>query len=313
MTKLAYIVSPSFSGSTLLTFLLAGHSEIATVGELKGQALGDVEKYNCSCGARIRTCPFWTELRRRLDKSGVRFSLDDFGTHFRVHDKPALDRVMRARVRGRLLETVRRAALSMIPGGASMVRRTVRQNKRIIEAVTTMRGGSAFVDGSKDPVRAAYFQRSGLFDMYLIRMIRDGRGTSCSYMNHHGMDIAAAATEWKKTYEESQQLYSRFEEGRRLTIRYEDLCYDPSAEVFRITDMLGLERQTMVADFRSVDQHIVGNAMRLASSSQIRLDEKWRERLSDTDLSTFDRVAGSLNRRLGYQDRAQRSHAVAIH
>ena len=310
MTRLAYIVSSSFSGSTLLTFLLAGHSDIATVGELKGQALGDVDNYDCSCGVRIRTCPFWIELQQRLTKRNVRFSLDEFGTHFRIRHRPMLDRVVRARVRGHLFEAVRNAMLAVWPGASSFVRDTVQRNAQIIDTITSMRSARVFLDGSKDPVRAAYFRRSGLFDMYLIRMVRDGRGNSCSYMKHHGMDMSAAATEWRKTYEESQRLYDRFNADHRLNIRYEDLCDDPSGTVNRVTDMLGLDRQPMVADFRSVDQHIVGNAMRLASSSQIRVDQKWRDALTPADIETFERVAGSLNRRLGYQDQDLQSHAV---
>lgn len=310
MTRLAYIVSSSFSGSTLLTFLLAGHSDIATVGELKGQALGDVDKYDCSCGVRIRTCPFWCELQKRLCDRGVQFSLDDFGTHFRVRHLPALDRVMRARVRGRCLEAVRRAVLAAWPAAAAFVRDTVSRNAQIIQTIMAMRSAPVFLDGSKDPVRAEYLRRSGLFDMTLIRMVRDGRGNSCSYMKHHGLDMTAAATEWRETYRESQRLYDQFENDRRLTIRYEDLCDDPAATVHRVTDMLGLERQPIVADFRSVDQHIVGNAMRLASSSQIHLDQKWRDALTGDDLNAFERVAGALNRRLGYQDQQPQSHAV---
>ena len=42
MTDLVYILSPSYSGSTLLTFLLNTHPEIATIGELKAQALGNL-------------------------------------------------------------------------------------------------------------------------------------------------------------------------------------------------------------------------------------------------------------------------------
>ena len=54
MTDLIYIMSPSFSGSTLLTFLMGAHPSVATVGELKATSLGDIDEYDCSCGSRIR-------------------------------------------------------------------------------------------------------------------------------------------------------------------------------------------------------------------------------------------------------------------
>ena len=43
--------------------------------------------------------------------------------------------------------------------------------------------------------------------------------------------------------------------------------------------------------------------MRLKSTSEIRLDEKWRKTLSPEDLAVFDRVAGPMNRKYGYDER----------
>ena len=61
MKDFIYITSASFSGSTLLTFLLNTHPEIATIGEMKGDSM-DVERYRCSCGDPIGRCPFWQRL-----------------------------------------------------------------------------------------------------------------------------------------------------------------------------------------------------------------------------------------------------------
>src|SRR5687768_14901048 len=101
MTRLLYITSSSFSGSTLLTFLLAAHPRIATVGELKATSRGDVDKYRCSCGAFIRSCPYWRSLGEELGRRGVPFDVEDFGTHFRFKEAGTLaDRILAAEVRG---------------------------------------------------------------------------------------------------------------------------------------------------------------------------------------------------------------------
>jgi hypothetical protein len=55
-----------------------------------------------------------------------------------------------------------------------------------------------------------------------------------------------------------------------------------------------------VREFRSVEPHVVGNGMRLDSSSEIRLDDRWRNVLQAADLSAFDAVAGPMNRAYGY-------------
>ena len=59
---LLYILAPSFSGSTLLTYLLAQHPRVATVGELKATRMGSIDEYRCSCGEPMRTCEFWQAL-----------------------------------------------------------------------------------------------------------------------------------------------------------------------------------------------------------------------------------------------------------
>jgi hypothetical protein len=41
--------------------------------------------------------------------------------------------------------------------------------------------------------------------------------------------------------------------------------------------------------------------MRLDSTREIRLDERWKTALGAEDLAVFDRVAGDYNRRLGYR------------
>ena len=79
---LVYILAPSYTGSTLLTFLLAQHKGIATIGELKATARGDLETYRCSCGSLMRECHFWEKVTDRMQKADVSFTLDDFGTHF---------------------------------------------------------------------------------------------------------------------------------------------------------------------------------------------------------------------------------------
>jgi hypothetical protein len=46
---------------------------------------------------------------------------------------------------------------------------------------------------------------------------------------------------------------------------------------------------------------MIGNGMRLDSTPEIKLDERWREVLSPSDLEIFDPIAGRLNRQLGYE------------
>ncbi len=46
---------------------------------------------------------------------------------------------------------------------------------------------------------------------------------------------------------------------------------------------------------------VFGNSMRLESQQEVRLDDRWKTELNRDDLSTFERVAGTINRKLGYE------------
>ena len=85
-----------------------------------------------------------------------------------------------------------------------------------------------------------------------------------------------------------------------IKVRYEDLCKDTENILGRLFRFLSLDPDKRVHDFRSVENHVVGNGMRLDTTSEIRLDERWRENLKDQDLRIFNDVAGEMNRRYGY-------------
>ena len=53
--RFLYVVGTSFTGSTLLSFLLNLHPQIVSVGEMTGpfRGVADRQAYPCSCGAAL--------------------------------------------------------------------------------------------------------------------------------------------------------------------------------------------------------------------------------------------------------------------
>ena len=115
MTKLAYILAASHSGSTLLAMLLGSHHETRTVGELKlsPRAIGDIDQYRCSCGEFIRKCPFWNDVRARMARRGFDFDIANAGTSYSGIETPYAGRLLRPLHRGRMLEAIRDMGLSL--------------------------------------------------------------------------------------------------------------------------------------------------------------------------------------------------------
>lgn len=300
MDKWAYILAPSYSGSTLLTFLLAAHPEVATIGELKASAMGDIERYDCSCGMRIRSCPFWENVRRQMDRRGASFDLANFGTQFRTEGHPLANRILTTRLRSPMFECMRGIATRVHPGVRRVVARALERNRMLSEVILDLQSGTVFLDGSKDPIRLKYMHDSGLWDIKVIYLVRDGRGATNSYMKHYGASMRVAALEWRRTHAAIERLRARLPEGSWVKIRYEDLCRDVDRTLGKVFAHLCVESDAASREWLAVENHILGNSMRLGSRSEIRLDEKWKAELSNTDIETFDRLAGDMNRKYGY-------------
>ncbi len=297
---LLYILAPSYSGSTLLTYLLAQHSAISTIGELKATSMGDIDKYQCSCGELIRECGFWNDVKRKADDSGIEFSVDEFKTVYRGKTRP-VHKVVHALVRNRWFERVRSLLLGVFPESLSRLRETSRQNFVLSQIVCELQEGPIFMDGSKDSTRLLHMMRSDLWDVKVIYLQRDGRGVVNSYLKHDNIDEQGAVHYWIKAMRELQNMRARLQDEMVFDLHYEELCKNPRETLAAIAKWLGVdESELQQMDFRSNENHILGNGMRLGNVGEIRFDESWREKLSEDALTYFAEHAADINKNIGY-------------
>jgi hypothetical protein len=297
--RLAYIMGPNYSGSTLLTLLLADHPDIATVGELKATSMGDITSYNCSCGELLTACSFWNEVKQLLLKKGQNFTFNDFKTHFRDKNHPFTDRLLRAALRGSFFEAIRDIGFMLSPAARKTKQEIIEQNKELIEILCTLQQAKIFLDDSKEPVRLKFLLTADLWDIRAIHLIRDGRGVTNSYMRHNKASMVKAAQEWTHTQQECDRMSKLLGSRRCLTVHYEDLCQEPAKTLTTIYQFLELQPELSTSSTRT--KHIMGNQMRLGSLQDIRIDEKWKQALSHEDLQTFTATAGELNHIHGYR------------
>ena len=299
MPDLLYILSPSYSGSTLLTFMLAAHPAIATIGELKASAIRNVETYRCSCGELIARCGFWRQVERRMRTQNAVFSFQDFGTHFRRGSKH-FKWLVSVEARHPALAPLASLALRALPDYREQLDTTLEQNRRLIRAITSIQGGRVFLDGSKDPERLGQFLKPFAGKFNVVRLLRDGRGIANSYMKHYQAPMDTAAREVVRTDLACDRVLGRVPAANALTIRYEDLCRDPLETLRSIFGLAGIDPEPPARRSSARDFHILGNSMRLEFGKPIALDEKWRKELSTADLAAFERIAGERNRSYGY-------------
>jgi hypothetical protein len=321
--RLAYLLAASHSGSTLLTMLLGAQPGACTAGELKATSLGDPNAYRCSCRQLIRECEFWKQVSAAMERRGIaQFDITHAGTN--IFDAPATlsRRLLCPLYRRGPLETARDLALSLTPGWRSHLQETSQRNLALIESLLEVTGAEIVIDSSKVALRLKYLLQIPELDIRVIRVIRDGRAVSLTYMDDWNFadsadpalrgggtgtkrpsprqDMAEAAHEWKRSNEAADALVASLPRSQWVEVRYEELCADPGATLRRLAPFLGLDPDQTLLDFRSRQQHVIGNGMRMDTTSEIKLDERWRQHLTGEDLRVFNEVAGKLNRKYGY-------------
>jgi len=322
MPKLAYLLAASHSGSTLLAMLLGAQPGACTAGELKATSLGEAASYRCSCRERILDCCFWQQVGGAVATRGFpAFDITRAGTNIFEIESPYIRRLLAPLYRGRTLETMRDLALSFSQKWKAHLTDCNRRNLALIESLLDANQASVLIDSSKTALRLKYLLAIPDLDLRVIRVIRDGRAVALTYTDDWNFadsqdpamrgggtgtrrppfgSMRAAADTWKRSNESCDALIHRLPATQWTEVRYEDLCSDPEGTLKRLGSFLDLDPTQVRLDFRAVTQHVIGNGMRMDSSSKIRLDERWKSNLSKDDLRVFDAVVGNLNRHYGY-------------
>jgi hypothetical protein len=293
------------------------------VGELKATSLGDPTLYRCSCKQPIAHCDFWKTVGRAMAQRGCpEFDITRAGTSIYEVESYYVRRLLAPLCRGRFTELLRDCALNLSSAWRSHLREKSRRNLALVDSILAVTGADIVVDSSKLALRLKYLLRISSLNIKVIRVTRDGRAVALTYMNEwrfaDAMDpalrgggsgtprppprrsMAEAATEWKRSNEAADCLTAQLSRSQWTAVRYEELCEAPAATLKRLVSFLGLDPTNLTLDFRATQQHVIGNGMRLDSSSKVRLDERWKSHLSENDLQVFDKVAGNLNRKYGY-------------
>jgi hypothetical protein len=307
-TNLGYILAVSYSGSTLLAMLLGSHPEAVTVGEMRAPAVGEPDTYLCSCGEPIKKCRFWRDVTERMAKRGIP-GFDITEARISIHDSKNkyVRRLLDPMPRGPLLEAARTVALSVSPAWPPHLRDIHLRNGALVGVLREITGAKVVIDSSKIALHLKYLLKSPELRIKVIHLVRDGRAVTMSMLGHgfkrdsRRESVAAAALSWRRNNEAAERVVAGLPASQWVPLQYEELCRQPEQTLRDLCKFLGLDPAQVVLDFRSRQQHVLGNDMRLKSGSDIRLDERWRTGLSPEDLGVFAEVAGETNRKYGYQ------------
>jgi len=301
MTKLAFIMAASHSGSTLLAMLLGSHPQATTIGATASTPHRKDPDYRCSCGSRAQACPFWLNVIDQMAHRGFNVSVTDFGTRFEYPENRFINRVLHAEYRGLVLETVRDTVLRLSPGWRRQFRAIAERNVALLETVTKVTNSQILADTSKNPHRLKFLLRIPELEVKVIHLVRDGRGVAHTYVHDNGWSVEKSAVEWRRGILAAEKLLARLDPSRWKQVRYEDICSNPQAELEKLCVFLNLDPLQTNTDFRSAGLHVFGNKMRLSSERAINLDDKWRTEFTDSQRSTIEHLAGEQLTKYGYR------------
>jgi hypothetical protein len=306
-TNFAYILSSSYSGSTLLAMLLGAQPDACTVGEIRAP-IGETAAYRCSCGTPMKGCGFWRSVGAAMSARGFPdFDIADATLSIFTAEQAYIRRLLAPLARRRFLEAVRDVALGLHPAWKTHLGAVRARNVALAEVLRELTRARLVVDSSKEALQLKYLLGVPDLRIKAIHLVRDGRAVALSMIGHglradtRARTVDLAARSWSRRNESAADLLAGLPESQWIRIRYEDLCARPEAVLRQVCEFLEIDGRHPVLDFRSRQQHVLGNDMRLKSTSEIRLDERWRTQLSREDLDVFERSAGQMNRQYGYE------------
>ena len=304
--KLIYISSSQFSGTTLLSFLLNTHSQVATIGHTTGWRYAADDDFRCSCGERIRTCPLFREVALAFSAHGLPFDPTDFGTAFRLSSIERLNQLLTGPIpgfRSTVFERLRDSIVERFPAARDRLRQQEEANRVLMSTVLEHSAANVYVDNSHSPYRLLRLARNVADEIFPIHLIRDPRGVALSMVTNSGFSIDGAIRSWLRHQQNIVRIYSSLD--RSLMVQYEALCNSPNEILADVHHWAGLPAEPFAGNFKSTEHHILGNRMRNVSSN-IRLDERWR---NDLDASSRLKIERYLKR---YCDRQPDSPLVRV-
>lgn len=297
------IETTPFSGATLLSTLLGTHPSIATVAEMSGLIEGvNSDEYLCSCGQKIKECDFWQSIKKGMFERGFEFDVSHFDTQFISGRSSLLMRLREGSARNKLIDSIRDSILFSLPTQARYFQSMSDRNEAFIETVLDITGKQAFVDSSKDRLRPKALRRfSSSLDVRIIHLVRDVRGVIASQLRRDkNVTVRQAARAWRQRHRRIELTLESWPQDKHTLVRYEDLCKSTDAILKLLYGFFEVDLNHKIENYRSVDQHLIGNPMRLNQLSKIELDERWRDELKPGQIKEIEIVAGDMARKYKY-------------
>jgi len=292
--KVVFIVGYTRSGSTLLEQLLSMAPGTVAVGEMAYLWEQRVRNNSyCGCGSKWTNCSFWKSILGDLPSPDFQKESSPFGAFF--------------------IDLVRKGRSS----DNQHYNHFLKQIESIYLAIHDQTGCSVIIDSSKKPFFGLAVSRTQGVSVTFIHLVRDSRGCAFSwkkakarvelgkdafmpFMPQFPAHRSALAWVWNNL--QAEILRRRCQ---NIVLRYEDLVDNPTSEVNKILNQVGLP--SISPDQNGVfciptSHGIWGNPDRWAGIDgiKVRKDERWTTELSNSDFIVSTLISAPLLKWYGY-------------
>jgi hypothetical protein len=273
------IVGVGRSGSTLLDRILGTVPGTISLNELRPLwRNGFLNNAVCACGTAFDDCPFWSEVRRHLEREFSWSAQEMLDLH---------NRVDRARWLPQLLIDKRTGKF------ARYVQDYRRLLKSLHEAIAECSGADTVIDSSKVPSRALLLGGIPEFNVEIVHIVRDVRGVAYSWtkaLMEPGMGEQikrfTASRSVALWYYRNLMIETLRYRLPYVRVSYEQLASEPRATVAGLIERLSAlsgraatfesERLVHLKPVHSIS----GNPHRFRSGpTEIRVDDEWRRQM----------------------------------
>jgi Sulfotransferase family len=273
------LLSPGFSGSTLVSMLLC--SQPRTIGFGDTYFSHDPKhfpKHPCTCGLWYDECPPRVDSQNAIREGG--FPEFEWSRAIAVPVPSFFPRRLR-----RFWPLMRSASLPVIRTFPHNVRtglfgRYYRENQLMIDGLERSGKYDFYIDGSKYLVRTELL-RSMIPNIKILNVVRHPG----AYLYHfHKRGTAKYATQlhhWIR-YNNHARYFSRLVPSENyLAVTYESIVQSPAQFLNQIAAFLGMSEinTTDPGRFRRSEIHVIGNRMRETAERVLDYSNTWRGKM----------------------------------
>jgi hypothetical protein len=309
--QLIYIASDDRSGSTMLEYMLDNNDHMHSVGELHNlndhihkRGHGEEWNWRCSCGKHLDICPFWTKTFEEYE-SGERDKISVAETRFLPERKFRFTFLLAimifiipvTKLKIRLLNYMYKDRKGM---------EVIENSLKIINYISSVSQKNIIVESSKLPHRLYNLLAAAHpdYSIKVIHLVRDARAVTYSKVKRaedrgEKQNYFLSMLVWVCLNIEILNIRSCLPKNNYVRIRYEDLCRFPVETMKHICDSLQLPYDHKMTALSRVDKHqIGGSTRRFETSTEIKLDERWKNKMSLQEKLIYASIGKTLNKAL---------------